>query len=92
MYETLLFSNFFVRYDVCQDQIQNHRQLHQTWTETARLIGVSRATLYRRRCQFGMSTARGSCYSDITDAELDDILREIFRVSPNAGEYHMNKH
>ncbi|XP_071855243.1 uncharacterized protein [Apostichopus japonicus] len=73
------------RYDVTHDHIESQRSIHRDWSGIARVLGISRTTLYRRR-QFGMSTVAGSNHSSISDDELDQLLREILRVSPHSGE------
>ncbi|XP_041917361.1 uncharacterized protein zgc:174680 [Alosa sapidissima] len=49
----------------------------------ANLYGVSRRTMYRRMKENGLSV-RG-CYSDISDDELDCVVRSIKSRMPHAG-------
>ena len=45
------------------------------------ILGISRATLYRR-----MAETRIEKYSDMSDGELDQLIREIKESHPNDGE------
>ncbi|PIK57985.1 hypothetical protein BSL78_05073 [Apostichopus japonicus] len=74
------------RISVSQAQIVSQRRIHRGWGAISGVLGISRTTLYRRRRQLQMRTSQGSNYSDITDEELDRIIRDILRISPNAGE------
>ena len=56
------------------------RQLGFSWTDTARILGVSTRTLCRRRQESG-----DSGFSNISDDELDGIVREILRITHQAG-------
>lgn len=49
----------------------------------AKILSVSRRTLYRRMQEFGLSV-RGS-YSTVTDEELDNVILGIKEQMPNAG-------
>ena len=55
------------------------------WTKIAHILGVSRATLYRRLDEWQLS--RDAYYSTISDTDLDDLVREIkIQENPNIGE------
>ena len=53
-------------------------------------MGISRATLYRRLDDAGVS--RVCTYSTITDAALDQEVRSIKQIHPNDGEHLMAGH
>ena len=72
------------------DEVELLRSLRFTWSKIAELIGVSRATLYKRLEEEGTST--DNYYSDISDNQLDDIIREIKHHHPNDGERLMLGH
>ncbi|KAJ8040124.1 hypothetical protein HOLleu_14332 [Holothuria leucospilota] len=74
------------RFIVGQNLIISQQNIHRSWCATAKLLGISRMTLYRRRREFGMSTTPGSNYSEMDDSELDGIVRQILQASPRAGE------
>ena len=64
--------------------------LRFSFTDTARIMGIGRATLYRRLDDVG--TARTCSYSRISDRELDDKVRRIKHDHPNDGERLMMGH
>ena len=59
-------------------------QLRFSYTEIAKILEISRSTLYRRLEEEGIS--RYSKYSDITDNDLDTEITEIKLDHPNDGE------
>ena len=54
----------------------------------SKLVGVSKRTVWRRMSDFGLSI--GGSYSVLTDAELDNIVREILDRLPNTGMKRMH--
>lgn len=66
------------------------RGLRFPFTKIARILGMSRATLYRRLDDAGID--RTSTYSGISDAELDCEVERIKRIHPNDGERLMMGH
>ena len=54
------------------------------YTDIAKILGVSRSTLYRRLEEEGIS--QYSKYSDISDNDLDREICEIKLDHPNDGE------
>ena len=50
---------------------------------------ISRSTLYRRIAESGLPIQG---YTDITDANLDSIIRELKQMHPNDGEVMMAAH
>ena len=69
------------------DEVEYLRSLRFTWTKIARILGVSRSTLYRRLDEDGISY-----HTTISDAELDEKIAAIKRVHPNDGERLMIGH
>ena len=47
------------------------------WTDIARILGVSTRTLSRRRQELGLSVGHSSNFSQISDAALDNLVRQI---------------
>uniref|UniRef100_A0A7M5X4R2 Integrase catalytic domain-containing protein n=1 Tax=Clytia hemisphaerica TaxID=252671 RepID=A0A7M5X4R2_9CNID len=56
-----------------------------TITKCAQLLGVSRHTILNRRDEYGMPSVRRT-YTDIDDNQLDEVISEILRITPNSGE------
>lgn len=63
--------------EVCKEELLSLRQLNYSWTKIARMIGVSRRTLYRRLQDFGIES---NSYSDISPSELDEVVRSVKTV------------
>ena len=51
--------------------------------EIANLFGTSKRTVERRMKDFGMSAA--TTYTQLSDQQLDELIRDIQRDFPNAG-------
>ena len=70
---------------VTQQQLQTlHELCGFRWNDIAETLGVSDRTLQRRRHEYGMRV-EGREFSSLSDAELDDIVRNIHSVAPEAG-------
>ena len=69
--------------DVSKEEILALQQMNYSWTKVARLIGVSRRTLYRRLQEFGIES---NSYSNISPPDFDKILSEVKAGHPNMGE------
>ena len=76
--------------DIDLTYIEYLRGLRFSFTEIARIMGISRATLYRRLDDAGID--RTSSYSNISDAELDREVERIKHIHPNDGERLMMGH
>ena len=72
------------RVNVDIEDIEFLRGLRFPYTEIAGILGISRATLYRRLDEEGID--RDSKYTDITDGDLDREIVEIKLEHPNDGE------
>ena len=55
--------------------------------DIAKLFGVSEQTIYKRLAEFGISIS--TSYSDISDSELHDVVRDILTDFPNTGYCRM---
>ena len=71
------------RFAVNTSNAHDLRQLGFTWTDIAQMLGVSSRTLRRRRYESGSITDGG--YSDISNDELDQIVRGVLHTTPQAG-------
>ena len=54
-----------------------------TWNEIADAMHISRATIWRRLKEAGVSVQK---YSDISNDELDGIVKQIQQEYPNCGQ------
>ena len=71
------------------DDIQDLRHLNFKWTKIASILGISRATLYRKLEEEGISS---NDYSSLTDSQLDEVIISIKRDHPNDGEVLLKGH
>ena len=71
-----------------QPQLLYLRQLNFTWSNIAKIIGISRSTLYRLRKQYGLTgTPR---FTRISDEDLELISLKIKNEMPDIGERMLN--
>ncbi len=70
------------KFNVTANQLEYLTSLSFTWTQIARMLGISRMTLFRRRVEFGM-LHQGQT---IQDDELLRLLREMRSEFPEMGE------
>ncbi len=68
---------------MCKEELLRLKQLNYSWTKIARMIGVSRSTLYRKLRDFAIDS---DSYSDIAPSDLDELLKEIKVEQPDIGE------
>ena len=61
-----------------------HRDCGFCWNDIARILRVSNRTLRRRRHEFGMRVV-GREFSNISDTEIDNLVRQVQEVTPSAG-------
>lgn len=71
------------RIEIQKEDIDNLRALNFSWTKIAKILGVSRQTLYRRLEDYNIPC---SDYSTISPTELDEVIKDIKRDHPNDGE------
>ena len=55
------------------------------WKNIATFLGVSEKTIYGRRIDFGLPDN----FTEITDEELDDVVRNTLRLTPYSGEVYV---
>lgn len=68
---------------VNESDVSGLRSLGFSWVDISNIIGVSLSTLRRRRPQF--ETLPDFSYSNISDNELDNMVRGILQTTPQAG-------
>lgn len=68
-----------------REQLEGLRALGFSWAAIARLLGISEKTVKRRREDYDMSN-HDVCFSDITNDELDSLVKHVLEVSQNSGE------
>ena len=71
------------RFDIGQDQLEYLSGLGFSWADVARLLGVSRMTIYRRRQELGMT---GDQLTPLSDDQLERELAAMRRDHPQYGE------
>ena len=71
------------RFQISRQQLVYLRSLNFSWSAIARLLGVSRYTVYRRRDEFNLSDEPDRT---MTDAQLEMRVRELRRELPTFGE------
>ncbi|CAH0556963.1 unnamed protein product [Brassicogethes aeneus] len=69
---------------ITHEQITILRNLGMTWINIASTLKISRRTLYRLKSKFDINE---SCF--IPDEELDLIISDIIRSTPNSGESYV---
>ena len=72
------------------DEVEFLRSLRFSFKEIASILGISRATLYRRLDEEGLSS--NCMYSNISDQDLDSYILSIKRSHPNDGEHLLAGH
>ena len=72
------------------EEIEYLRTLHFSWTKIANILSISRSTLYRRLEDNHLS--RDIRFAEISDREIDRIIRAIKADHPNDGERMMSGH
>ena len=78
------------RYDLPESAIVGLYRIHRNWSQVAREVRVSYRTVLRRRHQLGLpvSGTNGprNTYTNISQSDLCNIVREVLQILPNAGE------
>ena len=71
------------RFLITREQLEYLHSLYFTWTDIARILGVSRMTIYRRRAEYGLLSDPSRSVSDV---QLTQIVQELRREMPDIGE------
>ena len=70
-------------FEISRDQLIYLSSLSFTWTEIAKLLGVSRMTIYRRRCEFDLLVPNRN---ELSDVQLKDLICNWKSEMPAVGE------
>lgn len=74
------------RLQMLREQLQTlHNDAGFRWADIGRILGISERTLRRRRHEFGLPVGVGEDFSDVSNGDLDEYVREILEVTPSAG-------
>ncbi|XP_073229075.1 uncharacterized protein [Porites lutea] len=75
------------RLQILLEQLQTlHDDASFRWADIGRILGISERTLRRRRHEFGLPVGVGEDFSDVSNDDLDEHVREILEVTPSAGQ------
>ncbi len=74
---------------VCKEDILSLRALNYSWTKIARMLDVSRQTLYRRLDEFNIPSTD---FASISSEDLDRTVSGIKENFPNDGEVMLQGH
>ena len=77
-------------YEVHKEQIEYLLQVRFSCPEIAMIVGVSLSTIRRRMALYGLSVQ--SLYSNMSDDELDEVIKKICIAFPNSGFRMMEGH
>ena len=72
-------------FNITKAQIELLRETEMNWKAVVGFIGVSERTLLRRRIEYDIE----SSFSEVTDIELDEKIREILQLTPYGGECYV---
>ena len=75
------------RFIIDRDHVIEFLEMGQKVSCIARLFGVSRWTIHRRMADWDLSVRE--IYSQMSHAELDELVRNILSRNPNAGYRRM---
>ena len=73
------------RFEIPERILWAMRSIGFRWVSIAKMLMVSERTLRRRRIELGWIFG-GNEFSDISNNDLDDLVRNIVSLTPNAGE------
>ena len=73
-------------YVIEEEQIRFLREMHFSWKKISDLLGVSESTLRRRRLIYGVTDQEELRWTQITDSDLENIVKEIQDLTPNIGQ------
>ena len=72
-------------FSLTKEQLVNLRETGLTWAKIAVCLNVSERTLYRRVQEFEIDGK----FSDLSDNDLDELLKSIRALTPRAGESYI---
>lgn len=75
------------RLAVDKSVVQQLREESMKWVDIARIVGISPKTLIRRRMEFEMPIG-ADAFTCIEDGDLDEHVRGILRLNPEAGIFY----
>ena len=78
-------------YDIDLDRATELHNMELSWQQIASAMGISRQTLYNHFIASGRSTARRP-FTDISDDDLNILVRDITGQHPLAGSVNMRGH
>ena len=73
------------RIEITKEQLEFLRSMHFNWSDIATLLGVSVSTITRKRREHQLNDESPQ-WTALSDEELDSIVREISKTTPNLGE------
>ena len=73
------------KFSIIRGQLEYLEGMSFNWTQISKMLSVSRTTIYRRRVELSMDTS-GFQRSNVTDDELEHLLRQIRSETPALGE------
>ena len=78
------------RYSLPQNALTNLHGIHRRWSQVAAEIGVSYRTILLRRHEYRLPVSNTSgprnTFTEITNTDLCNVVREVLQILPNAGE------
>lgn len=78
------------KFDIPSEQLQYLVDNGFKATDIAKMLCISEKTVYRRLAEHGMSVR--DSYANLTEQELDDIVKDILHDFPNSGYKSMRGH
>lgn len=72
------------KFIISREQICYLRSMSFSWVQIATLFGVSYSTIYRRRQEYGLTSATDG--GQITDSELREVLQRLRQDLPSLGQ------
>lgn len=69
--------------DISQEQLEKLLEMQFDCPKIAKLLGVSLSTIRRRMTEYGLSVK--SCYSTLSDQELDQLVLQLKYDYPSSG-------
>ena len=73
------------RVSISRTQIEMLHGMGFSWVQMANILGVSARTLRNRRHEHNMPFGNNT-YSEISDAQLDEVIYDVLQTAPRAGQ------